>query len=130
MVPWFQDLEPAMIDRHAPKCQNCFHPIPLIRSGAFDYGRQRLVTLAEFQGTRDERFDRAAAKKLHREVTAAIAGEATDDVSSNYNQKTVKVSTMIDEQHGDGTSAQIDATMEAAGVTAAMAKGFPKGLPQ
>jgi hypothetical protein len=122
MVPWFQDLEPSQIDRHAPKCQKCFHPVSLLRSGAFDVGRGRLVLLADFRGSRDQRFDRRKAKLLLREITTAISGE--DQGSSSYSAKSEKTSTLIDQKHGAGTSAQIDATMEKTGVTKALANGF------
>lgn len=125
MVPWFQDLQPGEIDRHAPKCQNCRSPVPLTRSGGFNYGRQRLVRLEEFGASRDRRATQRQAKQLLKDVSAKVSAEAGgDDLSASYTLRDRPVSTTIADQHGAGILAQIDATMEHAGVTQALARGF------
>lgn len=124
-VPWFQNLEPGDIDRHAPKCQNCAHPVPLQRSGAFDFGRQRLQKIADFQGTRDQRFNTRAARALQDRITSEIARDGGGDaVSNSYSLPNAPVSQTIEQQHGQGILEQIEQTAEVTGARQGLANGF------
>jgi len=120
-LAWMQNLHPSQIDRHEPRCQHCGNRLPLMQSGAFDYGRvvgdgrSKLVLVADFEASRDAAFDRKALRQFRRQVSKETASSSVV-VDNDYSQKRTPISKTIDEQHGEGYAEQVGKVAEALGI--------------
>jgi len=123
LIAWTQNLPPQKINRYSPRCQNCERLIPLNPDRSFvryrSGGSDKLKLLAEFEDSRDKRYDRNKARKVAREASAAAAQAHLGD-SPSFNTPDVPASSVIEQQHGPGTLQRLEKVMDAAGVTKAL----------
>lgn len=113
-IAWTQHLPPSDIDRHEPRCQCCGVPVTVNSGGGFEYANKRLVRLADWDQSRDVRYNRAEAQRVNTAAskgTGAVQGAGDTD----FRLRDTPASATMDKQRGEGFSQQLEQFAEQSG---------------
>lgn len=124
-VAWTQDLPTEKINRNAPTCQSCGHPVALNQDGSFRSDRGRIIIIQDYIDGRDKVYSKKYLDDFRKKV-AEGDGPAVE-VSSDYTQKDRPVSEVIREQRGSGALQELEHIAQATGVAKAVATGRMPG---